>query len=408
MARDTSFHRDVEERWATSEVVSATDDGRWCCGRGPDAPCRVGGAAGDFVATEPIAETPMTDLSEAVVDLRSDTVTRPTPEMRRAMAEADVGDAVLGDDPTVAELERSAAVLLGKEAALFFPSGIMANTAALLVHARPGTEAVIDAGGHILNYEEGAGAAWGGIQLRAVQTADGLLRPEHLSENIRGGSPYLPETSLVCVENTHNGAGGRVLPLAQLRALAQIARERGVALHMDGARLPNASAATGVPMAEYAAEVDTVMVALSKGLGAPVGSILAGTAEQMRRAWRIRRRLGGGMRQAGILAAAGLYALRHHFPRLEQDHRRARELAAHAGGIGGLSVAAPETNIVMLDLADARLEPAALLAALTRRGVWMTQFGARRLRAVTHGDVTDAGIARAGVALAEAVGELRG
>lgn len=350
----------------------------------------------------------MPDRSATVVDLRSDTVTRPTPAMRRAIAEAEVGDAVLGDDPTVAALERYAAELLGKEAALFFPSGIMANTAAVLVLGRPGTEAVIEAGGHILNYEEGAAAAWGGIQLRAVPTGDGLLRPEHVAEYVRPGTPYLPLTSLVCLENTHNGAGGRVMPLAQLTAVAQAARERGVAVHLDGARLANASAATGVPMAEFAAPVDTVMVALSKGLGAPVGSILAGSAETMQRAWRVRRRLGGGMRQAGILAAGGLYGLRNHLPLLEQDHRRARELAARAAGLPGLSVVTPETNIVMMDLVETRLEPAAILASLERRGVRLTQFGPRRLRAVTHLDVDDAGIARAGDALVEAVGELLG
>jgi len=350
----------------------------------------------------------MPDRSEPAVDLRSDTVTKPTPEMRRAIAEAEVGDAVLGDDPTVAELERYAAELLGKEAALFFPSGVMANTTALLVHARPGTEAVIDAGGHILNYEEGAGAAWGGVQLRAVPTADGLLRPDDLAEAIRPGSPYLPLTSLVCLENTHNGAGGRVMPLDHLRAVCEAAHERGVAVHLDGARLPNASVAAGVPMADFAAPADTVMVALSKGLGAPVGSLLAGTAEAMREGWRIRRRLGGGMRQAGILAAAGLYGLRNHLFRLADDHRRARELAAAAAGAPGLSITPPETNIVMIDLADARLQPAALLAALEERGVRMTQFGSRRLRAVTHGDVDDAGIARAGEALARTVHALLG
>ena len=348
----------------------------------------------------------MPDRTDAAVDLRSDTVTRPTPEMRRAIAEAEVGDAVLGDDPTAAALERYAAELLGKEAALFFPSGIMANTAAVLVHARPGTEAVIDAGGHILNYEDGAAAAWGGVQLRAVPTADGLLTPEHLAEYVRPPTPYLPQTSLVCLENTHNGAGGRVMPPAQLRAVADAARGRGLAVHLDGARLPNAATAAGVPMAELAAPVDTVMVAVSKGLGAPVGSVLAGSAEAMQRAWRIRRRLGGGMRQAGLLAAAALHALRNHLPLLEHDHRRARELAARAAGVSGLSVAAPETNIVMIDLADPRLQPAEVLAALERRGVRMTQFGARRLRAVTHMDVDDAGIARAAAALQEAAAEL--
>ncbi|HEX8393574.1 MAG TPA: GntG family PLP-dependent aldolase [Longimicrobium sp.] len=343
-----------------------------------------------------------------VVDLRSDTVTRPTPEMRRAIAEAEVGDAVLGDDPTVAELERAAAELLGKETALFFPSGIMANTAAVLVAGRPGTEAVIDAGGHILNYEEGAAAAWGGVQLRAVPTQDGLLDPDLVAEAIRPDSPYLPQTSMVCLENTHNSAGGRILPLERMRAVREVARERGVHLHLDGARLPNASVAAGVPMAAWAAEADTVMFALSKGLGAPVGSMLGGDAQTLSRAWRIRRRLGGGMRQAGILAAAGLHALRHHFPLLANDHRRARELAAAADAIPGVRAAVPDTNIVMLDLEDAALQPAALLAALAGRGVLMTQFGPRRLRAVLHMDVDDGGIRRAAQALRDAVAQAAG
>jgi threonine aldolase len=336
----------------------------------------------------------MTDQN-AVVDLRSDTVTRPSPEMRRAIAEAEVGDAVLGDDPTAAELERYGAELLGKEAALFFPSGIMANQTALIAVAAAGTEAVIDAGGHILNWEEAAASAWGGIQLRSVVTPDGLLTPEAVAEAIRPPSPYVPRTSVVCLENTHNSAGGKVLPLEQMRAVAEVARERGVAVHLDGARLPNASVASGVPMADFAAEAGTVMVALSKGLGAPVGSLLAGSAEVMERAWRIRRRMGGGMRQAGILAAAGLYALRNNFPLLAEDHRRARELAAAVGALPGLASRLPDSNIVMVELTDPALEPAALLAALEAEGVRLTQFGARRLRAVTHMDVTDAGISGA-------------
>lgn len=345
----------------------------------------------------------MPETAGEIVDLRSDTVTRPTPEMRRVIAEAEVGDAVLGDDPTVARLERAAAELLGKEAALFFPSGIMANTAGVLLWARPGTEAVIDAGGHILNYEEGAAAAWGGVQLRAVQTPDGLLDPDLVAEAIRPDTPYLPQTSLVCVENTHNSAGGRILPLERMRAVRDVARERGVRVHLDGARLPNASVASGTPMSAWAAEADTVMFALSKGLGAPVGSILGGDAEAMQRAWRLRRRLGGGMRQAGVLAAAGLYALEHNFPLLAQDHRRARELAEAAGAVDGIRAGTPDTNIVMLDLEDAALQPAALLAALAERGILMTQFGPRRLRAVLHMDVGDEAIGRAARALAVVV-----
>ncbi|HET6228996.1 MAG TPA: GntG family PLP-dependent aldolase [Longimicrobiaceae bacterium] len=342
----------------------------------------------------------------AAVDLRSDTVTRPSPQMRRAIAEAEVGDAVLGDDPTAAELERYAAELLGKERALFFPSGIMANQTAMLVLGQPGTEAVIDSGGHILNYEEAAAAAWGGISLRAVFTADGLLTPELAAEAIRPKSPYVTQTSMLCLENTHNSAGGRVLPLAQMRAVADVARERGIRVHLDGARLPNASVATGHSLADLAAPAATVMVALSKGLGAPMGSVLAGDAETMERAWRVRRRLGGGIRQAGMMAAGALYALRNNFPLLAADHQRAKQLAEAVAALPGVSAPVPETNIVMVDLNDARLAPADVLGALERRGTRMTQFGPRRLRAVTHMDVDDAGIARAAAAWAEVVGEL--
>jgi threonine aldolase len=301
----------------------------------------------------------------------------------------------------VAELERYAAELLGKEAALFFPSGIMANQTALLVLAAPGTEAVIDDGGHILNWEEAAASAWGGIQLRAVRTPNGHLTPEIVAEAIRPRTLYVPQTSVVCLENTHNGAGGRIMPLEQMRAVAAVARERGVAVHLDGARLANASVASGVPMAGYAAEADTVMVAVSKGLGAPVGSLLAGSAELMERAWRVRRRMGGGMRQAGILAAAALHALHNHFPLLAEDHRRAKLLAERVDALPGVTAAAPDTNIVMIDLEAPRLEPAALLSALDARGVRATQFGSRRLRAVTHMDVDDAGIERAAAAFEE-------
>jgi threonine aldolase len=336
-----------------------------------------------------------------VVDLRSDTVTRPSPEMRRVIAEAEVGDAVLGDDPTVTVLEQLAASLLGKEKALFFPSGSMANQTAVLVHTRPGTEVVIDAGGHILNYEEGAAAAWGGVQLRGVPTADGLLGADELRAAIRPRTPYLLQSSLVCLENTHNSAGGRVLSVERMREVVEVAREHGLPVHLDGARLPNAAVAAGREMRDWAALADTVMVSLSKGLGAPIGSLLAGTEAAMAAAWRVRRRLGGGMRQVGLLAAAGIYALEENFTRLADDHRRARRLAGLASEVPGLTAEPPETNIVMIDL-DASFDPASVLARLTERGVWMVQFGPRRLRAVTHLDVDDEGIERAGEALREA------
>jgi threonine aldolase len=350
----------------------------------------------------------MPSAADLAVDLRSDTVTRPSPAMRRAVAEAEVGDAVLGDDPTAAALETYAAELLGKERALFFPSGVMANTAAILALAEPGTEAVIDATGHMANWEECAAAQFGGIQFRTVPTRDGLLTVDDVAAAIRPRSPFLPQTTAVCLENTHNAAGGRVLRVAHLQAVAEAARERGARVHLDGARLANAAVASGVPMRDYAAHADTVMVALSKGLGAPVGSILAGSAELMEKAWRLRRRLGGGMRQAGMMAAAGLYALRHNLDRLAQDHARADVLARRCGAVEGVTALKPQTNIVMLDLHDDRLDPGAILAGLTTRGVWMTQFGPRRLRAVTHMDVDDAGIERAAAAFEEVVGALAG
>jgi threonine aldolase len=323
--------------------------------------------------------------------------------MRRVIAEAEVGDAVLGDDTTVAELERFAAELLGKERALFFPSGIMANQVAILLLSAPGTEVIIDSLGHILNYEEAAAAAIGGVQLRAVVARNGLLTAADVAAAIRPASPYLPRTSLICLENTHNSAGGRVLAPEQMQLVVEVARDRGVSVHLDGARLPNAAAAAGIPMKVWAMLADTVMVSLSKGLGAPVGSILAGTAQAMEEGWRLRRRLGGGMRQAGLLAAGALFALERNLDRLSDDHRRAATLAAGAGSIQGLLADAPETNIVMIDVLDGQLSIPAVLAALADEGVWMTQFGERRIRAVTHLDVEDEGIARAVSALEHAV-----
>jgi threonine aldolase len=337
-----------------------------------------------------------------VVDLRSDTVTRPTPAMREAIARAEVGDDQLGDDPTVRRLEERVAVLLGKETALFFPTGIMANQTGIALHGRPGTEAVIEANGHILEWEEAGAAAWSGMQLRPVPTPDGILTADLVRSAIRpAANRYHPQTSLICVENTHNGAGGRITPLATLRAIRELADEHGLPIHMDGARLWNASVASGVDLPDFAATADTVMVTLSKGLGCPVGSLLAGTTEAMDRAWRIRRRMGGAMRQSGILAAAGLYALDHHLEHLADDHRRARRLADGAAALPGLSAVPPDTNIVMLDLAPTAPDAATLAARLAAHDVLLIPFGPRRLRAVTHMDIDDDAIDAALAALAD-------
>ncbi len=345
---------------------------------------------------------PDANAPAALIDLRSDTVTRPTPGMREAIARAEVGDDVLGDDPTVRALEARVATILGKEAALFFPSGIMANQTAILALARPGTEAVIDSTGHIFDWEDLASAHWAGVQLRTVATPDGILTPDLVHGALRPGGRLSIETSLILLENTHNAAGGKIIPLGTLRGIRELALERGIPIHLDGARLWNAATASGVAEATYAAEVDTVMVTLSKGLGCPVGSILAGSAEVMEAAWRIRRRLGGGMRQAGILAAAGLYALDHHRDRLHEDHARARRLAERIAAIPGLRVVTPETNIVMIEITHPELDAPRFLERLQRHGVLFSQFGPQRVRAVTHLDIDDDGVDRAVAAVAEA------
>jgi threonine aldolase len=336
-----------------------------------------------------------------VIDLRSDTVTRPTPGMREAIATAEVGDDQLGDDPTVKRLEERVAALLGKERSLFFPSGIMANETAIVVHGRPGTEAVVEARCHLIDWEEAAAAAWAGMQLRPVETPDGILTGDAVESGIRPASnPYQPRTSLICVENTHNAAGGKVVPLAVLRGVRDVADRHGIPIHMDGARLWHAAVATDTSLADYCATVDSVMVTLSKGLGCPVGSMLAGSGDFIDHAWRVRRRMGGSMRQSGILAAAGLYALEHHLDRLSEDHRRARLIAERAREIEGLRPGEPETNIVMIDLLRDGLDAATMVAGLADRGVRLSMFSPTRLRAVTHMDVGDDDIHAAMDALA--------
>ncbi|RYZ02678.1 MAG: aminotransferase class I/II-fold pyridoxal phosphate-dependent enzyme [Myxococcales bacterium] len=321
-----------------------------------------------------------------VCDLRSDTLTRPTPAMRAAMANADVGDDVYGEDPTVRALEERCAALLGKEAALFVPSGTMGNQIALLVHTRPGDEVIVGEGAHCAFFESGAGAAWAGVQF-AIAGRGGLYTAEQMLEALKPRSFHYPRSSLVVVENTHNRSGGRVFPSTEVARIAEAARGQGLSLHLDGARLWNASAATGASVAQLAAPFDTVNVCFSKGLGAPVGSAIAGTRDHVLAARRFRKMLGGGMRQAGILAAAALYALEHHRERLAEDHRSAALLSELLSGAPGVAPSRAETNIVMLDLQTQ--DAAELARSAAERGVLLNVTGKRQLRAVTHLDVSE-------------------
>jgi len=336
-----------------------------------------------------------------IVDLRSDTVTRPSAGMRQAIAEAVVGDDVLGDDPTVKILQERTAALLGKEASLFFPSGTQANQVGLLLNSEPGTEAICEADAHVFHYEFAGAAMWAGVQLRPITTEDGVLTAELAAPYFRPESPHLMRTSLICAENTHNMAGGKVMPLDVLRGLRALADGQGVPLHLDGARLWNAAASTGVAPSEFATQADTVMVCYSKGLGAPIGSALAGSEESIGRAHALRKRLGGGMRQVGILAAAGLYALDHNLPRVADDHVRARRFADFVDGLDGFRVIPPDTNIIMIDIERDGLTPEEVVRHLEERDVWILAIGPKRLRAVTHLEIDDAGIERACAAFGE-------
>jgi len=335
-------------------------------------------------------------MTSPVIDLRSDTVTRPTAAMRRAMAEAEVGDDVLDGDPTVRRLERQVAALLGKEAGLFFPSGTMANQTAVWVHTMPGTEVLLDAGAHIINWEMAGAAALAGVQVRPVSPGEGraVSSAQDLERALRPRSPHAPLATLVCVENTHNGAGGMIASVDELAAIRHVADAAGLPLHMDGARLWNAHVATGTPLADFARTADSVMLSFSKGLGCPVGAILVGSAELVTRAHMVRKRLGGGMRQSGILAAAALHALEHHLARLAEDHAIARRFAQLVAGAAGARVVAPDTNIVMVDLPEGTTS-AAVAASAAAQGVRITPWSATRIRAVTHLDVDVAAVSRA-------------
>ena len=329
-------------------------------------------------------------MTRPPIDLRSDTVTRPTPAMRRAMAEAEVGDDVYGEDPTVQALERRTAELLGKEAALFVPSGTMANQIAVGVHAAPGDELLCDPTAHIYVWEGGGIARLWGATTRTVDGDYGLLSRSALEGKIRPEDGHYVRTRLVCLENTHNRGGGRVYPIGAVAEIAAWTREYGLALHLDGARLMNAVAASGIAARDWARHFDTVSICFSKGLGAPVGSAIAGTADAMRKAHRLRKVLGGGMRQAGIIAAAALYALEHNIERLADDHANAQVLARAVTESEGLSLESGpvETNLVWIAVDPALGTAPELAAKLRTSGVLVSALGPRVLRACTHLDVS--------------------
>ncbi len=322
-----------------------------------------------------------------VVDLRSDTVTRPTEEMRRAMARAEVGDDVYGEDPTVNALEELAASMIGKEAAVFVPSGTMGNQAAVLTHTARGDEIIVEADAHIYWYEAGGPALLASVQVRPLAGRRGVLSPEAVRAAVRPPDVHFPRTSLLCLENTHNRAGGAVWPPAELEAVTAAAHEAGLAVHLDGARIFNAAVASGVAAARLAAGADSVMFCLSKGLAAPVGSILAGARDWIERARKARKVLGGGMRQAGVIAAAGIVALRTMVDRLAEDHANARRLAEGLAEVKGLEVdpRQVDTNMVMVGVRDSAAE---FCRQLAERGVMAGAMDARRVRLVTHKDVS--------------------
>lgn len=324
-----------------------------------------------------------------VIDVRSDTVTKPTEEMRKAAYEAEVGDDVYREDPTVNRLEEKAAEILGKEAALFVTSGVQGNQIAVLTHCRPGNEILLEENSHLFYYEGGAISAFAGVQPRTIRGNKGSLNAKDVEMAIRGDDIHFPETGLICIENTHNRAGGAIIPIENMKSVYEVARQCGVPVHLDGARLFNAVVATGIPASEYAKYTDTVQVCLSKGLGAPVGSVIAGSRDFIERARKWRKRLGGGLRQSGIIAAPALYALTNMVERLSEDHEKAKYLAAGISTIDGLSIENDvETNIIVVGTKGLGLTANQLLEKLKERDILAVSFGIYSIRFVTHYDVS--------------------
>jgi len=324
-----------------------------------------------------------------MIDLRSDTVTKPTKEMREAIYTAQVGDDVYGEDPSIIKLETLAAEMVGKEAALFVPSGTQGNQTAVLTHCQPGQEIIVEAESHIFYYEGAAISAFAGVQPRMVVGERGSLAIANIIAAIRPEDVHFPETGLICLENTHNRAGGAIIPLEDMKAVYETAKNYHIPVHLDGARIFNAAVATGISAKEFASYTDSIQFCLSKGLGAPIGSILAGDAAFIERAHKWRKRLGGGLRQAGIIAAPGIIALEKMVDRLAEDHENAKRLAEGLGNISGLHIEnVVETNIVVVNVETLNITAAEFVELLKSNGILANVFSSHSVRLVTHFDVT--------------------
>ena len=334
---------------------------------------------------------------QSYIDLRSDTVTVPSPPMRLAMTSAEVGDDVYGEDPTVNHLQDMVASLLGKESALFVPSGVMANQIAVKVHTQPGDEVIAEAGSHVFNYETAAAAFISNVQIHTIEGKRGVFTADQIPGAVRSPVYYNPKTRLICLENTHNRAGGTIYPLEEVRRISSIAHDNEILMHLDGARLWNAWMATGIHPREYAQWFDTVSVCFSKGLGAPVGSALVGSREIVDRARKIRKILGGGMRQAGILAAGAIYALENNVERLKEDHQKARFFAEELSAVPGFSIDmdSVQTNIVIIDISKTGKTTGEIIALLRALNVLISEMSRTTIRAVMHLNVSMDQVVRA-------------
>ena len=329
-----------------------------------------------------------------MIDLCSDTVTQPTPEMREVMFNAQVGDDMFGEDPTVNDLQEKTARLTGKEAALFVASGTMGNQVSINAHTQPGNEIIMEGNSHIFNYECGSPALLSGVQVMPLPGFRGSFTVEQVREVIRPENVHHPKTALICIENTHNRAGGTIFPYKNIQQISAFAREHKLKMHLDGARLWNASIATGIPVADYARHFDSVSLCFSKGLGAPVGSIIAGSQEFIDRARYYRKAYGGGMRQAGILAAAAIYAMDHHFERLAEDHRQAKMLGDFITTLPGIEFdpETVQTNIIIFDIRKTGIDGQKFVDLLAQEGVKMITFAKTKIRAVTNLHISDGDI----------------